>query len=556
MSAEAKRNAADRARAFGIATTPSLKHHRGMAASPASVVVVAWAILSTGVIVGFAAEPAKDETPAPKEGKDLPKTAPVVPDEERLLKKAYSYYNLADYDRAIQSFQDALRINPSSGPARRGMERAEQKRSEVFDAARDRLREKMLREANRDWKDAIPIPLAPPSGGLRGDTTSVGAYYAAKLQEIIFPQVQLTNGTVEEAVEFLRIKSRDYDTFEPDPSKKGVNLVMKPGLAPSRASITVDLKNVSMADALTRITRLAGMIYKVEAYAVVVQPATGGELYTRTFRVRPDFLTAAGGGKKATALEVLKANDIPFPEGASASYVPATSQLIVRNTELNLKIIEALISKLEVAQAPGEKQAVSRGRIEVIYFERQSPGKPLGERFVDAFIGAQIETLQSSRIHLQVEQLLKNKHPEMALAPVTVSVARADGGSDAKVVATLTVSVSSTDEVYAAHYLSSLLDEVEALRKEQFEKSIFGTMQKVDDEVLEREKQVVDSKVKLDTAIGRNAPQGTLDKLKSQFQKAEENYQSWVTKAESMRASLERVPALLDIRIAERPGAK
>jgi tetratricopeptide (TPR) repeat protein len=267
---------------------------------------------------------------------------------EALLQLAYTFYNLGEYDKAIKSFQDVLRIDPSNGAARRGMERAEVKRSEIFDAARDHLRSKMLNELTEGWE---------PYGSGR----SAGAYYAEKMNKIIFPQVQFKGASVEEAVEFLRIKSRDYDTVEKDPSKRGVNLLMKPGLAPTRALITLDLKDVPMVEALKKITELGGMAYHIEAFAVVVAPLS--ELFTRSFKVPPDFLTGAvawgkgaaspesdkegpGTVRQTNAIDVLRGNGISFPEGASASFVPATSQLIVKNTVANLDKVEALVEDL------------------------------------------------------------------------------------------------------------------------------------------------------------------------------------------------------------------
>lgn len=298
-----------------------------------------------------------------------------VQEVERNLQMAYSYYNLGDYDKAIKSFQDVVRIDPYNGAARRGMERAEMKRSEYFDTARDHLRSKMLNAVNQGWEDAIPAAFVAAPVGVYGGGVNAGAYYAQKMQSIIFPQVQFAGASVEEAVEFLRIKSRDYDTVERDPTKRGVNLIIKPGAAPSTAQITLDLKDVPMAEALKYITELGGMKYKIEPFAVVVVPISdvGTEQYTRSFKVPPDFLSAAGGGgggaaaaaapadpfapaggaattsgisARPTAKDVLVANGIAFPEGASASFVAATSQLIVRNTQPNLDQVEAFVDEL------------------------------------------------------------------------------------------------------------------------------------------------------------------------------------------------------------------
>ena len=87
-------------------------------------------------------------------------------------------------------------------------------------------------------------------------------------------------------------------------------------------------------------------------------------MFTRLYNVAPDFLVLGqqvpdpfSGQKKdpfaaepaperLTARQVLEKNGITFPEGASAVYQPATSQLIVRHTRVGLDQIEAIIDRL------------------------------------------------------------------------------------------------------------------------------------------------------------------------------------------------------------------
>ncbi|QIF05683.1 Amuc_1098 family type IV pilus outer membrane protein [Roseimicrobium sp. ORNL1] len=292
---------------------------------------------------------------------------------QKALEKGYSYYNLGDFDKANKTFQEALRIDPYNKAARRGMEQVEQQRADYFDVARDHTRVKMLNAVNQAWEDPVPISLQNNVASAYGQTISAGAYYTDKMSRIIFPTVQFAGASIEEAVEFLRIKSKDYDTIERDPAKRGVNLIIKPGTAPSTATISLDLKDVPMSEALRYITELGGMKYKVEPYAVVVVPLSevGNEMYTRTFKVPPDFLTSAaadgaGAGPaapadpfapasgtatsslktKANAKDILVQNGIPFPDGSSAAFISATSQLIVRNTQPSLDLVEQYVEEL------------------------------------------------------------------------------------------------------------------------------------------------------------------------------------------------------------------
>lgn len=294
-----------------------------------------------------------------------------VEDVERNLQKSYSYYNLGDYDKAAKSFQDVLRIDNYNKAARRGMELVEHKRAEYFDTARDHQRSKMLNAVNAGWEDQVPIALLTNTQDIYGGAPDASRYYTEKMSKIIFPSVSFSGASVDEAVEFLRIKSRDFDTIERDPAKRGVNLILRSGSSPSTAQITLDLKDVPMVEALRYITELAGMKFKVEPYAVVVVPLseTTTEQYTRTYKVPPDFLSMAGGGGaaapaapadpfattapatgglavRATAFDILKQQGIVFPEGSSAIFIAATSQLIVKNTQPNLDQVEAFVDSI------------------------------------------------------------------------------------------------------------------------------------------------------------------------------------------------------------------
>ncbi|HEY1083786.1 MAG TPA: Amuc_1098 family type IV pilus outer membrane protein, partial [Prosthecobacter sp.] len=294
---------------------------------------------------------------------------------EKQLLLANSSLEIGDYDRALSQFEDVIRIDPYNSAARRGMEKVEQKRADYFDTARDHQRARMLNMVNEAWEQK------PAVRNLVIDPTETGGkeptvYLTRKMQEIVFPQVQFAGASIEEAVEFLRVKSRDLDVNEPDPARKGVNIILKAGETPVTASISLDLKDVPMVEALRYVTELAGMKYKVEPFAVLIVPIseTTAEQYSRVYRVPPDFLSLNGGGgapaaapaagadpfasgggaaggssslmARQTALDILKAQGIAFPEGASAVFNPVSSQLIVKNTQPNLDLVEAFVDSI------------------------------------------------------------------------------------------------------------------------------------------------------------------------------------------------------------------
>ncbi|MFC5454861.1 Amuc_1098 family type IV pilus outer membrane protein [Prosthecobacter fluviatilis] len=287
-----------------------------------------------------------------------------------------SSVELGNYDAAIAQYQDVLRTDPYNTAARRGMENAERKREAYFKSAYDHQRAKMLAQVTETWEDKVPVQGQAVSFEY-GVGRSPGAYLTEKMNTIIFPTVQFEGATIQEAIEYLRIKSRDLDTTQDKSGVKGVNIILRTGDAPSNASISLDLKDVPMSEALRYVTELAQMKYKVEAHAVLVVPLSenASEQYTRSYRVPPDFLSTGGGDPGAgpapaanadpfannggaaapgasnliarkTARQILEASGILFPEGASASYNPANSQLVVRNTQPNLDLVEAYVESI------------------------------------------------------------------------------------------------------------------------------------------------------------------------------------------------------------------
>jgi general secretion pathway protein D len=165
--------------------------------------------------------------------------------------------------------------------------------------------------------------------------------------------------------------------------------------------ITLQLNNVPLVEALRYTLALANLKYKVEPNAVVVIPLStpDKELYTNTYVVPPNFLSAdggsgggggggggpvdpfaappaAGGGGvpsvRKSAKEVLESYGIVFNQGASATFNPQTSQLIVRQTQDQMELVEAVIESI---RGGGQKQIFITSKFVEI---GEESGKELG----------------------------------------------------------------------------------------------------------------------------------------------------------------------------------
>ncbi|MGC4016567.1 MAG: M56 family metallopeptidase [Luteolibacter sp.] len=131
----------------------------------------------------------------------------------------------------------------------------------------------------------VPQVLAAGAGGAEvkpndpAAASSGQAYLNAKLKAILIPAIKFDDVSLEEAIEFLRLRSVDLDAAEKDPTRKGVNFVLRHPAAGEGGPKedfprinSLQLKNVSLAAALKYITDLTDMTCTVDDYAVTLAP--------------------------------------------------------------------------------------------------------------------------------------------------------------------------------------------------------------------------------------------------------------------------------------------
>ncbi|WP_395743633.1 hypothetical protein [Prosthecobacter sp.] len=95
---------------------------------------------------------------------------------------------------------------------------------------------------------------------------------AEKLNTIIIPTYPTEKVTLAEAVEFLRIQSREHDTAAPEPWDRGVNIVIITGSERRLpASSSLSLRDVPLGEALRHVTELVDLKYTIEPHAVAIR---------------------------------------------------------------------------------------------------------------------------------------------------------------------------------------------------------------------------------------------------------------------------------------------
>ena len=180
------------------------------------------------------------------------------------------------------------------------------------------------------------------------DTSSI----YRKFDEIRIPKLDFREATVREALDYIKARAAALDTKEPDPNKRGINIVLKldpENKASADARVTLQLTDVSLGQAIQYLASAASLKVKVRSDSVSVVPLSDATdvLITKEYKVSPEFVSDFNG--KFNAKQFLEASGTTFPPGAAANYLPASGKLIVRNTQDNLDLVDQLV-EVDVAR--------------------------------------------------------------------------------------------------------------------------------------------------------------------------------------------------------------
>jgi general secretion pathway protein D len=298
----------------------------------------------------------------------------------RGLYTAEGAQQLGKFDQAHATYQEVLRTDPTNTAARRGMEEVATAKSDYQKSAYDHTRAELMSQVDQQWELQAPEPdldaslTDTGSGQIGGDVISV----KNKIDRIIIPKIALDQSSLEEALDFLRLRASENDTLELDPSRKGVNFTVNLGAPDSPeakrirdARFDLQLTNVPLSQVLAYIGDITRTSFTTDDFSVIIAPlgSTSQELVTRTYRVPPDFISnmsngagsastaatdpfaeaPASGGLLATRLgaqEALTQQGVTFGEGASATYLAATNTLRVVNTPANQDYISQIVETI------------------------------------------------------------------------------------------------------------------------------------------------------------------------------------------------------------------
>ena len=297
----------------------------------------------------------------------------------RLLYMAQGEFDLGKFDNAKKHYEEIIRVDPHNTAARRGLERVAAEKSAYSKSARDHTRAEMLADVDAGWE----LPLAPelivPDAAETGRIDSNLSFIplSAKIERIIIPEFRLVEANLTDALELLQLRAAENDTFELDPTRKGINIAVNVGdlnQSPGKEIFTkrfnMQVKNVPVATILKYINGATRTVFRTDEFAVTISPVgmDTNEMVARTYRVPADFLSNLSSGavesnetedifnsdegkggllaKRMGVQEALAQQGITFAEGASATLNASSNTLRVVNTEANLDVIEQIIDSI------------------------------------------------------------------------------------------------------------------------------------------------------------------------------------------------------------------
>ena len=342
--------------------------------------------------------------------------------------------DLGRFDTVEKEFKEALQKDPASKEARRGLARIASEKSDYYRSSYDETRARMLQEVDKTWELAIPsgdaqaVVEESKEDDQEIDLEAIPLYtaadefgvkrrgIAAKLQNIILPEVDLNNVTVEEAMALL-----EQGALAHDPDGEGLTLdVRKPRVIEGGAvagggllgevidpsAIKIDklyLKNVPLQVAAQYIADKAKLKYRVDEGKVTFLPLTSSEtadIVTRRFEVPENlgaFLSSNGGAAgsdddsfatpednggsgikdRQPIVDLLKRQGVVFIDGTSASLLTDSGSLVVRNTPTQLELIDAILvaSAQDAEQKKAEKEAGKLAQQKRLNFETPTTEK-------------------------------------------------------------------------------------------------------------------------------------------------------------------------------------
>ena len=312
-----------------------------------------------------------------------------VAEVQKLLFEGDAYFRTGQFDRSEETYSKILLLDPYNKAARDKMDHIERYKLRADSVRHEEYEQEAMEKVDHGWQEVVsPDIVVGPAKDVAVVGPSNRAIITHKLQSIIIDKVNFEKLDIAAVIQFLQQKSKELD-----PDHQGINFVLRltsdtsapadtgaaaaPGAGtgtPADAAATtartihrevsITLSDVPLSEVLGYVISQTNLQYSVEDYAVYLRPSIdeGETLTVRTFLVPPNLFegsslrvtVAATTDSQPTSIEnvsiqvqqQLADKGIRFPAGATATFLPGSSKLVVRDTPEQLDLIANLIEQL------------------------------------------------------------------------------------------------------------------------------------------------------------------------------------------------------------------
>lgn len=309
---------------------------------------------------------------------------------QKFLFQGDAYFATGQYDKAEETYSKVLLLDPYNKAARDKMAHVERYKERAAGFRHEEYEQAAMEKVDSGWSEAIsPDIVSGPAKILPEIGPSNRAIIQRKLESIIIDKVNFDKLDIATVIQYLQQKSKELD-----PDHQGINFVLRlttdtsttpdnsGGAAPAAPAggadqtapaapahpihreVSITLTDVPLSDILGYVIAQTNLQYTVEDYAVYLRPSIdeGETLTVRTYLVPPNFFQGsslrvtlgtttdtAPTTVESVATDVQQAlidKGIRFPAGATATFLPGSSKLVVRDTPEQLDLIANLIDQL------------------------------------------------------------------------------------------------------------------------------------------------------------------------------------------------------------------
>lgn len=308
-----------------------------------------------------------------------PEHVAKVEEVNRLLTLGYGELDLGNYDKAVEAFEAALRIDAYNTAARKGIENVQKRRSNYYATAHDSARAKALADVDAMWEEPLPdeqgaVQLPDSDAPLSYDVNDpVENQMVDALRQMQLPQVVFEDASIMEVADALKQQIANFES-QGVTAQRSINIVTNFGTPDSAGykevmnrRVQLNLQNVSIYELLDILSRQVGISYYITPIGVELSFSGKdfGPMEERVYTVSPHFFDGgdadsgedeyedeeeddfgSSGGMSIARIspaETLKRMGVSFPEGSYARYTSSNRRLVVYNTPHNHREIAELV---------------------------------------------------------------------------------------------------------------------------------------------------------------------------------------------------------------------